>query len=69
MTTTPGNPYVSSRPRSTDWRLARELLAVALIVLGVAGLVVAAFTFDVRAGIAVGSVVLIAAGVFLGLDR
>lgn len=46
----------------------REVAAVILVVLGVAGLITAGFMVSVEAGIAACSLVAIAAGVSLGLD-
>jgi hypothetical protein len=56
-------------PRRPDPRLLRDLGAIALLVVGVAGLIVAAFLQDRELGIATASAAVAATGVFLGLDR
>lgn len=53
----------------TARRTGRDLAAVALIVLGLGGLLVVAVSWDWRAVLALVSLIAIAAGVTLGLDR
>lgn len=50
-------------------RTRRDLAAVAVIVIGLGGLVASAALWDWRAVLALASVLTIAAGVYLGMDR
>lgn len=55
--------------RAEALALLREAVAVVLILAGLVGLVVAGFLASPQLGVAALSVELIAAGVYLGLDR
>lgn len=58
------------QPRArVDLTLLRDLLALLLLLLGVAGLCWAAFAFDWRLGLATLSTALLTTGAFLGYDR
>jgi len=60
-------------PDNVDFQAARrtrrDLAAVALIVIGLGGLLVVTAMWDPRALIALVSLITIAAGVHLGMDR
>jgi hydrogenase/urease accessory protein HupE len=53
----------------TARRTRRDIAALALIVIGLGGLVAAAAMWDWRALLALASLFTIAAGVYLGMDR
>lgn len=55
-------------PRRANARIVLDVTALLTVVLGVAGLAVAAFCWDWRAGLATVSLAAIATGVLLGLD-
>lgn len=63
-------PELPYRPDARiDVGLIRDVLAVALVLLGAAGLAVMAFAVDWRAGVATVSAYSIVAGVYLGYER
>lgn len=66
MSTDP-RTYTSARP-GIDTRLLREIVGALLLVAGCCGLIAAGFMVSSAAGVAAVSVIVLAAGVFLGLD-
>lgn len=62
------NQYPYQRPRM-DAGLLRDVVALALVFLGLAGLVTVAFAYDWRLGVAALSTVSVATGVYLGYER
>lgn len=65
--TQPEPPYVV--PARVDTRVVRDLLALLLVLAGLAGLCYVAFRTDVLLGVAYLSAVAVTAGALLGMER
>lgn len=65
----PISPTGLRAPRVVDRDVLREMVALVMIVLGVAGLLVLAYVIDWRLGAATTFTAMIAGGVLMGMDR